>query len=157
MEDKKEHQHYLSLVFYLYWAANIQYIHCIILKSEATHYKFWIKNTTIIENTSTHNLPGQFLDKEIFDVEKTRILPQNKVHKCIVVVLSAQALLHLFHVNHSLNLKQVLQAYAVLNFDVRKISINKNGTTILLFGSETLFVMYLYRRSLSRRHRPLSN
>ncbi|CAJ1860717.1 unnamed protein product [Sphenostylis stenocarpa] len=45
------------------------------------------------------------------------------------------------------NLKQVLQADAVLDFDVHKISINRNGTAILLFGSETLSVMYLYGRT----------
>ncbi|KAG4377072.1 hypothetical protein GLYMA_18G028167v4 [Glycine max] len=42
---------------------------------------------------------------------------------------------------------KVLQADAVLDFDVRKISINRNRTAILLFGSETLSVMYLYGRA----------
>lgn len=45
------------------------------------------------------------------------------------------------------NLKQVLQADAELDFDVHKISVNRNGTAILLFGSETLSVMYLYGRA----------
>ncbi|KAG4934886.1 hypothetical protein JHK85_049805 [Glycine max] len=42
---------------------------------------------------------------------------------------------------------KVLQADAVLDFDFRKISINRNRTAILLFGSETLSVMYLYGRT----------
>ncbi|KAL2598171.1 hypothetical protein GLYMA_11G229000v4 [Glycine max] len=42
---------------------------------------------------------------------------------------------------------KVLQSDAVLDFDVRKISINRKGTAILLFGSETLSVMYLYGRA----------
>lgn len=41
----------------------------------------------------------------------------------------------------------MLQADAVLDFDVRKISINRNGTAILLFGSDRLCVMYLYGRT----------
>ncbi|KAH1160413.1 hypothetical protein GYH30_031945 [Glycine max] len=42
---------------------------------------------------------------------------------------------------------KVLQSDAVLDFDVCKISINRKGTAILLFGSETLSVMYLYGRA----------
>ncbi|KAK7305863.1 hypothetical protein VNO77_43775 [Canavalia gladiata] len=42
---------------------------------------------------------------------------------------------------------KVLQADAELNFDVQKISINRNGTAILLFGTERLCVMYLYGRT----------
>jgi len=47
-------------------------------------------------------LPGKLRDKEICDVEKPRLLPQSTVHKCLVVVQSAQALHRLFRVNHSL-------------------------------------------------------
>ncbi|QCD98580.1 nuclear pore complex protein NUP88 isoform X1 [Vigna unguiculata] len=42
---------------------------------------------------------------------------------------------------------KVLQADAELDFDVHKISVNRNGTAILLFGSERLSVMYLYGRA----------
>ncbi|XP_027335594.1 nuclear pore complex protein NUP88 isoform X2 [Abrus precatorius] len=42
---------------------------------------------------------------------------------------------------------KVLQADGVLDFDVQKISINRNGTAILLFGSESLCVMYPYGRT----------
>ncbi|CAK8566502.1 unnamed protein product [Lathyrus sativus] len=42
---------------------------------------------------------------------------------------------------------KVLQTDVVLDFDVHKISINRNGTAILLFGSERLCVMYLYGRT----------
>lgn len=41
----------------------------------------------------------------------------------------------------------MLQTDVVLDFDVHKISINRNGTAILLFGSEKLCVMYLYGRT----------
>ncbi|CAJ2644041.1 unnamed protein product [Trifolium pratense] len=42
---------------------------------------------------------------------------------------------------------KVLQTDVVLDFDVNKISINRNGTAILLFGSQRLCVMYLYGRT----------
>ncbi|PNX67993.1 nuclear pore complex protein [Trifolium pratense] len=42
---------------------------------------------------------------------------------------------------------KVLQTDVVLDFDVNKISINRNGTAILLFGSQRLSVMYLYGRT----------
>ncbi|KAJ1383390.1 hypothetical protein SESBI_43454 [Sesbania bispinosa] len=42
---------------------------------------------------------------------------------------------------------KVLQTDVVLDFDVHKISINRNGTALLLFGSERLCVMYLYGRT----------
>ncbi|CAL0334886.1 unnamed protein product [Lupinus luteus] len=42
---------------------------------------------------------------------------------------------------------KVLQIDTELNFDVQKISINRNGTAMLLFGSERLCVMYLYGRA----------
>ncbi|XP_004500480.1 nuclear pore complex protein NUP88 [Cicer arietinum] len=42
---------------------------------------------------------------------------------------------------------KVLRTDIVLDFDVHRISINRNGTAILLFGSERLCVMYLYGRT----------
>ncbi|XP_057429072.1 nuclear pore complex protein NUP88 [Lotus japonicus] len=42
---------------------------------------------------------------------------------------------------------KVLQADVVPDFDVQKISINRNGTAMLLSGSERLCVMYLYGRT----------
>lgn len=41
----------------------------------------------------------------------------------------------------------MLQADVVPDFDVQKISINRNGTAMLLSGSERLCVMYLYGRT----------
>jgi hypothetical protein len=49
------------------------------------------------------NSPILFHDKANFGEEKTRFLPQNTVHKCIMVALSSKVLLHPFHVNHSWN------------------------------------------------------
>ncbi|GAA0148195.1 transporter [Lithospermum erythrorhizon] len=47
---------------------------------------------------------------------------------------------------------KVLQADAQLKFDVYKISINKNGSALLLSGMEGLCVMYLYGRSTSKEN-----
>lgn len=44
-------------------------------------------------------------------------------------------------------LLQVLQAEMPLNFEVNRISINKNSSALLLVGLEDLRVMYLYGRS----------
>lgn len=43
--------------------------------------------------------------------------------------------------------EQVLQTDIVLDFEVNRISINRNGTAMLLFGNERLCVMYLYGRT----------
>ncbi|OWM87430.1 nuclear pore complex protein NUP88 [Punica granatum] len=43
-----------------------------------------------------------------------------------------------------------LQADAPINFAVEKISINRNGSALLLMGSDGLSVMYLYGRSSSK-------
>lgn len=42
---------------------------------------------------------------------------------------------------------QALEADVPLNFVVNRISINRNGSAILLAGSDGLRVMYLYGRS----------
>ncbi|XP_028803776.1 nuclear pore complex protein NUP88 [Neltuma alba] len=42
---------------------------------------------------------------------------------------------------------KVLRADVEINFAIHKISINRNGSALLLFGSERLCVMYLYGRT----------
>lgn len=42
---------------------------------------------------------------------------------------------------------KVLQTDIALDFEVNRISINRNGTAMLLFGNERLCVMYLYGRT----------
>lgn len=45
---------------------------------------------------------------------------------------------------------QVLLADVQLNFEVQKISINRNGSALFLAGSDGLCIMYLYGRSSSK-------
>jgi hypothetical protein len=59
----------------------------------------------------TQTLPGKLRDRAIFDVGKARILPRSTVHKCKVVVLSAQALHHPFRANHSLTYQLSSHSY----------------------------------------------
>lgn len=40
-----------------------------------------------------------------------------------------------------------MQADVKLNFEVNRISINRNGSALLLVGSDRLCVMYLYGRT----------
>nr|XP_034923775.1 nuclear pore complex protein NUP88-like isoform X2 [Populus alba] len=48
------------------------------------------------------------------------------------------------------SLSKVLQTDAEINFEVNKISINRNGSAMLLSGTNGLCVMYLYGRSFGK-------
>ncbi|KAJ8551000.1 hypothetical protein K7X08_000370 [Anisodus acutangulus] len=47
---------------------------------------------------------------------------------------------------------KVLQADVQLNFEVQRISINRNGSTLFLFGLDGFCVMYLYGRTLTKEN-----
>lgn len=49
-------------------------------------------------------------------------------------------------------LSKVLQADVHLDFEIHKISINTNGSAVLLSGVEGLYIMHLYRRTSAKEN-----